>query len=173
MDRETFFFPSSFGRNKIALMDVGNNFFVSRLTSPDVFWRIWIVFSLALALVLRLYWLLHKFPVLGGEECEYLRLAENLIHRHTYVGLFEGPQVMYPPLLPLLIALVSPLTSTFEMAGEVVTLFSGMLLVFEVFILVRYLYGTRVGIIAGTIASCHPVLISLSGTIISESLYLP
>lgn len=172
-NKKPFFFLSYFGRNKTALMGVGNNFIVSRLTSPDVFWRIWIVFSLALALVLRLYWLFHKFPVLNGEECEYLRLAENLIRLHTYVGLFEGPQVMYPPLLPFLIAVVSPLTRTVETAGEVVTLFSGMLLVFEVFILVRYIYGTRIGVIAVTIASCHPVLISLSGTVISESLYLP
>src|SRR5262249_46138846 len=143
------------------------------LTSPDVFWKLWIALSIVLGFVLRLYWLVHKFPVLNGEECEYLRLAENLIHLHTYVGLFEGPQVMYPPLFPLLIAVVSPLTRTFETAGEAISLFGGMLLVFEVFILVRYIYGIRIGIIAGTIASCHPVLISLSGTVISESLYLP
>src|SRR5262249_40091451 len=45
MDREPFFFLSSFGKNKTAHMGVDNNFIVSRLTSPDVFWRIWIVFS--------------------------------------------------------------------------------------------------------------------------------
>src|SRR5262249_21195952 len=42
-----------------------------------------------------------------------------------------------------------------------------------VFGVARKLYGLQVGLIATTLVAAHPVLISLSGAVYSESLYLP
>ena len=50
------------------------------------------------AVVLRGYWVVHHSAVLEENACEYARIAENLLKRGTYVGLFEGSELMFPPL---------------------------------------------------------------------------
>jgi 4-amino-4-deoxy-L-arabinose transferase-like glycosyltransferase len=127
----------------------------------------------ALASITRLYWVRHDVHVVTGDEGEYLRLAENLVRSHAYVGLFDGPQLMYPPLFSLLIAACSRLTGSYPAAGELVSFIASLVLVAAVFGLARALYGTRVGIIAAIVAACHPALIELSDAIYSESLDLP
>jgi 4-amino-4-deoxy-L-arabinose transferase-like glycosyltransferase len=128
---------------------------------------------LLLAIVVRLYWVQTEVRVLQGEEPEYTRLAENLLKRHAYVGLFEGPQLMYPPLLPALVAAGSFLTGDWETAGHPVTFVAGVALVLAVFALAQLLYGSRVALIAAALTACHPILIDLSGAVYSESVYLP
>jgi 4-amino-4-deoxy-L-arabinose transferase-like glycosyltransferase len=128
---------------------------------------------LVLASITRLFWIRHDVHVVTGDEGEYLRLAENLVRAHTYVGLFDGPQLMYPPLFSLLIAACSRLTGSYPAAGELVSFIASLVLVAAVFGLARTLYGTRVGIIAAIVAACHPALIELSDAIYSESLDLP
>jgi hypothetical protein len=128
---------------------------------------------LFVAAVLRVFWLWHESRVVEGDECEYLRLAENLVATHRYVGLFEGPELIYPPLFPILVAAVAQVTSSYPAAGEVVSFVAGMWLVWGVFLLARNVYGTRVGLVAAILAACHPALIELSGAIYSESVYLP
>ena len=33
----------------------------------------------------------------------YVRIAENLLNRGGYVGLFEGPELVIPPFFPVLL----------------------------------------------------------------------
>lgn len=128
---------------------------------------------LAAAALIRLYWAHRDIHVVSGDECEYLRLAQNLVKSRAYVGLFEGPQIMYPPLFSILIALFSIVTRSFETAGGLVSLIAGVSLVAGVFWMAREMYGTRVGLIASFAAAFHPALIELSDAVYSESIALP
>src|SRR5262245_40892383 len=126
----------------------------------------WLLLAiLLLAIFVRLYWAQTEVRVLQGEEPEYTRLAENLLKRHAYVGLFEGPQLMYPPLLPALVAAGSVLTGDWETAGHPVTFVAGVALVLAVFALAQLLYGSCVALIAAALTACYPVLIALSGPV--------
>jgi 4-amino-4-deoxy-L-arabinose transferase-like glycosyltransferase len=131
----------------------------------------WVLLSIALAL--RLLWRVHEPSIAQGEECEYLRLAQNLFTTGHYVGLEPGTQLMYPPLLPILICLLFPVTGSFQAAAAVVTLAAGLLLVVAVRALATQMYGSRVGVVAGVLAALYPVLIELCDVTYSESVYLP
>jgi 4-amino-4-deoxy-L-arabinose transferase-like glycosyltransferase len=132
-----------------------------------------VVLILVLAASLRLYWVAREIPLLQGEECEYTRLAQNLVRSHTYVGMLEGPQLMYPPLFASLLGAGYLITRNFGAAAHAVPLAAGLVLVLAVFGLARLHYGPRVGLMAATLAACHPLLIALSGAALSESVYLP
>ncbi len=128
---------------------------------------------LALGLMLRLAWIAYQTDVFQGDECEYLRLAGNLVRHGRYEGLFDGLQLVYPPLLPGLVALVSALTPSLAAAGTIVALLSGVALISATYALAGRLYGRRTGAIAAALVAVHPTLIQLSGTVISEAIYLP
>jgi 4-amino-4-deoxy-L-arabinose transferase-like glycosyltransferase len=133
-------------------------------------WRLG--FILLVASVARIAWRLHEPGILQGEECEYLRLAQSLQSGH-YIGITPGVQLMYPPLLPLLINIFFPLTLSLEGAAALVTLLAGVLLVAATYALAERHYGPRAGFIAGAVVALHPVLVAISGVALSEPIYLP
>jgi 4-amino-4-deoxy-L-arabinose transferase-like glycosyltransferase len=63
---------------------------------------LWIL--LLAAALLRLWRIAAGAAVLEGDGCEYARLAENLRAGHGYRGMLAGPEIMLPPLFPVLIA---------------------------------------------------------------------
>ncbi|HZD54377.1 MAG TPA: glycosyltransferase family 39 protein [Woeseiaceae bacterium] len=130
----------------------------------------WLLGPILLAAVLRVAWVFAQIPVAQGDECEYLRIAERLLHAHQYQGLYEGPEVIYPPLPSILIALVSALGMSLSTAGLLVGIASGVFLVVSVYFLGRHLYGPRVGFLSATLTAVSPPLIQLSTTIHSETL---
>src|SRR5262245_25889864 len=94
---------------------------------------------LVVAVGLRAYWLIHRETLLMG--LEYVRIAENLLNKGTYVGLFEGPELMFPPFLPVLLAGGALLTGSIEEAALLIPFLAGVLLVPIGFVLARLMYG--------------------------------
>jgi 4-amino-4-deoxy-L-arabinose transferase-like glycosyltransferase len=125
------------------------------------------------AVVLRAYWVVHHSTVLDENGSEYARIAENLLHHGTYVGLFEGPELMFPPLFPVLLVLGSLFTGSIDAAARLIPFLAGVLLVPTAFALARFVYGLRVALGVAALTALHPVLIDLSSTAYSESIYLP
>jgi hypothetical protein len=126
-----------------------------------------------LGLALRVAWIAIDPRIAQGDECEYLRLADNLLRFHRYEGLYEGPQVIYPPLFPLAIAVASVLTRDLHLAGLVVGVLSGLGLVLAMHALAGYVYGRRVALTAALLGACFPALVELSGSVYSQGLYMP
>lgn len=128
---------------------------------------------LALAFVVRCIWWYFFAFVIENEGAEYTAIARNLASGHGYVGLLGGTNTIFPPLYPVLIALVSPLTGgDLEAAGRFISLICGTGLVFCLYKIGEHLFDEEIGCLTGLIAACHPVLISLSSTVYSESLAL-
>jgi len=124
------------------------------------------------SVVLRVYWVVHHSTVLDENGSEYARIAENLLRHGTYRGLFEGPELMFPPLFPVLLALGSLFTGSVDSAARLIPLLAGVLLVPTAFALARLMYGLRVALGVAALTALHPVLIDLSSTAYSEGIYL-
>jgi 4-amino-4-deoxy-L-arabinose transferase-like glycosyltransferase len=121
-----------------------------------------------LAVLFRAWWGLARPAVMENEGAEYARIAENLLAGHGYVGTMAGPQTLFPPLYPLLIALVLLAIDNAEVAGRVVSVVAGALLVVPVFLMALHLYGRRVAFIAAAFIVLNPALISFSVSVYSE-----
>ena len=107
-----------------------------------------------------------------SEGAEYARIAENLRHGLGYVGIVTpGPELMFPPLFPLLISGASFLTSNYTLAGRLVSLVFGAFLPLPAFGIASRLFNRRVGFIAAALFILHPLLVSLSVTVMTEGPY--
>jgi 4-amino-4-deoxy-L-arabinose transferase-like glycosyltransferase len=127
---------------------------------------------LVAGVALRGYWAIHHGAVLEGNGCEYARIAENLVKHGAYVGLSGEPELMFPPLYPILLALGSLIVGSVDGATRLVPFLAGVLLVPAVFAVARLLYGPRVALGAAALTALHPLLIDLSGSAFSEGPYL-
>jgi len=56
-----------------------------------------------LSLFVRISWAVTRNVVIENEGAEYTRIAANLAAGNGYVGLMGGPQLVDPPLYPMLI----------------------------------------------------------------------
>jgi 4-amino-4-deoxy-L-arabinose transferase-like glycosyltransferase len=128
---------------------------------------------LLLSVAVRTVWLLRRTPVVEAEGAYYARLAENLASGGGWVGIHtHGLQLFYPPLFPLLIAGVYSMIHNSELAGRLISLFFGSLLVCPIFLMARDMYGKRVAYLAALLTALHPVLVGVSAAVYSEATYL-
>lgn len=125
--------------------------------------------SLAVRIVALLHW---GTGAIENEGAEYARIAENLRNGVGYVGLVSpGPQLVFNPLFPFLIAGASFITHNYEWAARLVSLFLGCLLPLPVFGIASRLFNQRAGFIAAILTMFHPLLVNLSFTAFSEGPY--
>ena len=107
-----------------------------------------------------------------SEGAEYAKIAENLRNGVGYVGLVSpGPQVIFHPLFPFLIAGTSFVVDDYELAGRLVALVMGALLPLPVFGIASRLFNRRVGLIAAALTVLHPLSVYLSFMVYSEGPY--
>jgi hypothetical protein len=96
----------------------------SNALSPDR-GRAILAIIMAFGLALRFAWMVTQAPVISSDGGEYATMAENLLQRHALVGTYEGPEILYAPLYPILIAATMLITGNSETAAHVVSLLSG------------------------------------------------
>ncbi len=107
-----------------------------------------------------------------NEGAEYARIAENLRNGVGFVGIVSpGPQLVFNPLFPWLIAGASFVTHNYEWAGRIVSLILGGLLPLPVFGIAARLFNRRVGFVAAMLTMLYPLLVNLSFTVFSEGSY--
>jgi len=111
-------------------------------------------------------------PVISSDGAEYARMAEHLLHDHALVGNFEGPEIIYGPLYPVLIAGTMLVIPNSETAAHIVSLLSGTALIAIVFLIAQYVYGRQTAYICALLVATHPLLVALSGSVYNEALYL-
>jgi 4-amino-4-deoxy-L-arabinose transferase-like glycosyltransferase len=110
---------------------------------------------------------------IGGEGAEYARIAENLRNGFGYLGIATpGPELLFPPLFPLLISLASIVTGNYEWAGRVIAILFGAALPLPVYGIAARLFGRRSGLAAALLVAIHPLFINLSTSVLSEAPYI-
>jgi len=127
---------------------------------------------LSAAFLLRLFYLL-SYHYISPDGTQYAALAYNLAHYFSYVSnAGQFPDIIQPPLYPLLTApftLVLPA----ELAGKIVSLCFGLLLVYAVYRFSFFIKADKkLAFFSGWIVALHPGLISVSAQVVTESLYL-
>jgi hypothetical protein len=75
------------------------------------------------------------------------------------------------PLYPVLISAVALLCRDFELAGRLVSVVAGALLLLPVYFLIRRAYGRRIATCAAVLTAVHPLLIYYSTEVLTESTY--
>ena len=107
-----------------------------------------------------------------SEGAEYARIAENLRKGVGYVGIVTpGPELMFPPLFPALICVLSFITGSYTTAGRLVSLILGSLLPLPAYGTASRLFNRRSGLVAATLVLLHPLLVNLSFTVATEGPY--
>jgi hypothetical protein len=126
--------------------------------------------SLAVRVTALAYW---QTGAMENESAEYARLAENLRNGIGFVGLaMPGTDLLFSPLYPALIAAASCVTSNYEWAARLVSLFLCSLVPLLVFGIASRLFSLRIAVIAALLTMLHPLLVNLSFTGYSEGPYI-
>jgi 4-amino-4-deoxy-L-arabinose transferase-like glycosyltransferase len=124
-------------------------------------------FAIRVACAIWFSGMIHK------EGGEYARIAQNLMAGVGYVGMATpGEQLFFPPLFPFLILAVTPLTGDAEIAGRIVSIVFGSLVVVPVYLIAQRMYGERVAIGVAALVGIHPFLVEYSTSVYSEPTYL-
>ena len=128
---------------------------------------------LLFAFVLRLLTARFLMGLIDPEGAEYARIAENILNGNGYVGIaVPGAQLSFPPLFPLLIAAVSLLTHQLDLAGRLISVTMGTLLVLPAYSITLQLYNRKAAYVAALLTACHPLLIGFASTVFSETTYI-
>src|SRR3989344_1944584 len=131
-------------------------------------WKLLIVFILAL--VIRLIFLgFHN--VIEEDGVGLATIGKNIVSGNGYVGIEGDVDLVYSPLYPLLVGLLSFIVRNLELAGRLISVLFGGLLVIPIYLIAKKVYNKKVALIAGLLTALYPVLVYLSDIVYAESLY--
>lgn len=123
------------------------------------------VFVLALAFRLVL---LKTQVALGWDESHYVRLGASMAGG----SLARGLHAYWPPMYPIVIAIMSFFTSGFELAGRMTSVLSGVFILLPVYLLAKRVYGRRPALTSIFMLALYPPLTHFSTEAISEPLFM-
>ena len=128
---------------------------------------------LAIGLFIRAVCSILFSGMIDGEGAEYVRIAENVLRGIGYIGIATpGPQLFFPPLFPLMIAVWSFITRDLEAAGRLISIVMGSLIVFPVYTIARRLYSRKIAVSAAALSAIHPLLVLYSTTVYCEPTFI-
>ena len=127
---------------------------------------------LAVALSVRLIWMLLGPQVMEGEGTSYTRTAENLLRGRGFESQYGGPQTMYTLLFSLLIAGSKLIFTDSDIAARMVGVITGSALVIPVFCIARTVWGRPAALAAGVLIAINPLLIGYSVAVYTEMTYI-
>jgi len=118
------------------------------------------------ALGFRLFLMKYRFAV-SFDEVNYLKLAAS--------GNLEGVKnvlhTYWSPFYPLVVALFSKLVTNFELAGRLVSIVSGSLIILPVYVFARRNVSRKVAVVTGIFLAFLPAFAFLSTRAQTEALY--
>lgn len=131
-------------------------------------WRVLALLCL-LALVLRIAAAVNT-KVINHDGARFTMSARAMVAGDVDYALNVEPRM--PPLYPLLIVQVSHLAGDLGLAGVIISVLCGTLLVIPIYLLARAMFGDRVAWLAGLVVAILPELVLVSGDVWTEPLFL-
>jgi 4-amino-4-deoxy-L-arabinose transferase-like glycosyltransferase len=105
--------------------------------------------------------------VISPDGVEYVAHARRL----AAGDVANGMSAYWPPLYPALVAVASLVFRDAELAGRVVSVVAGALLVVPAHGLARRWYGRRTALVCASLVALHPLLVYYSTALLTESTY--
>jgi 4-amino-4-deoxy-L-arabinose transferase-like glycosyltransferase len=139
------------------------NFFDSWNGGKKEFDRRFIFGLFLFAFLLRVPLLIYP-EVIHNDGTEYVRHARQILSGDWSIGKTH-------PFYPCLIALFHFFTPNDEIAGILVSVIFGALIILPVFYLGKAIFTEKVGMISALFATVHPFLYIPSGSVLTESLF--
>ena len=122
---------------------------------------------LTIALLTRVFFLRFEYAV-GWDEVNYLKLgASGAIH-----GLNHVLHTYWSPLYPFFVALFGRVFTNYELAGRLVSILFGTILIVPVFLFVEKYLSKKVAWFCSLLIAFFPMLIESSFSALTESLYI-
>jgi len=122
---------------------------------------------LTIALIIRVFFLRFEYAV-GWDEVNYMKLgASGAIH-----GLNHVLHPYWSPLYPLFVALFGKFISNYELAGRLVSIFFGTVLIVPVYWFAEKYLSKKVAWFCSLLITFFPMLIESSVSALTESLYI-
>jgi 4-amino-4-deoxy-L-arabinose transferase-like glycosyltransferase len=127
----------------------------------------YLLMAIALAAAIRLF-LLWQYYCISSDGVRYIEAAENFYAGQIRMGLSS----LCPPLYPLMIAALYPLVENWELAGQILSMVAGVIVLVPLFALLRKIYNENVAVIASFLAAMAPFLARYSVHVRTESPFI-
>lgn len=122
---------------------------------------------LTVALLIRVFFIRFEYAV-GWDEANYLKLgASGAIH-----GLNHVLHSYWSPFYPLVVAVVGKVISNYELAGRLVSILFGTILIIPVYLFIEKYISKKVAWYCSLLIAFFPMLIESSVSALTESLYI-
>ncbi len=110
---------------------------------------------------------------IGSDAASYARLGKNLVESGSYVfGENYNWGIFFPPGFPLLTGSLNLLFNDLFFSGKLVSLFSGLITIFLIYLTAARIYSRKAGLFAAFAFAVHPMMLKISTTATSESLFI-
>jgi 4-amino-4-deoxy-L-arabinose transferase-like glycosyltransferase len=127
--------------------------------------RLWLIFGIFVGVALRIYDLLN-IPAIEIDGISYAQIAD-----HFSKGAFsEGLRNAFPPFYPAIISLFHLIVSDVELAGRLVSLVCGVLLIYGTYLGLTRFVSREKALWGAFFIAVHPYLTRYSAQVLSESL---
>lgn len=131
-------------------------------------WLLWGMVSLSFLLRFLTAYAEVAYP----DSCLYLSYAKAILNGKLSFDFKQGTEMILPPLYSLFSAAVSFINVDLELAGVLVSVLAGALLIIPVFYLAKDIYNETAAWIASALVMFSPHLLHWSGAILTESLFI-
>lgn len=126
---------------------------------------------LLIALTIRLVCLPFN-TIINTDGVSYATIGSNLIQGNGYTHITGKIALIIAPFYPFLLGLVSLFVSNIEVAGQVVSMLFGVLLIIPIYFLARKLYNERIAILTSILVILSHSLIFVSTEVKTEAIYI-
>lgn len=127
---------------------------------------------ISLAFLIR-FLILIRSSFICPDCTQYVTIAKNLITKGQYIS--DGshfPDIIQPPLYPLITSIFIPFLDNPELAGRIVSAVFGSLLIIPFFSLSQKIFDKKVAYIGSILIAIYPALIKSSIDPLSESTFI-
>lgn len=127
-----------------------------------------LIILLSFGLILRLYAFSQIYMISIDGALQYIPVAK-LFYEGEYLQALFQPQL---PLYPFLISVLSPLTGSFELSGQLISIFFSLLAIFPMYLIGKSLFGPRPAFWTTTLYLVNPLMLECSVDVLKEGLLI-
>ena len=125
-----------------------------------------LIILFSFGLVLRLYAFSQIYMIARDGALQYIPVAK-LFYQGEYLQAFTQPQL---PLYPFLIGILSHITGSFEVAGQLIAIIFSLMAIFPMYLIGKFLFGPKPAFWATILYLINPLMLECSADVLKEGL---